>query len=125
MRIAGVSVPSEKRLIISLQYIYGVGPARATTICQNAKLDENLRVKNLTPDQEEMLRATLTELGHVVEADLRREVTQNIRRLQEIGSYRGYRHRKRLPLRGQRTKTNARTRRGKKSTIANKKKVTK
>ena len=123
MRIAGVNIPTEKRIIISLQYVYGVGPKRAELICQKAKVKHDVRTKDLTPEQEEALRAASTDF--VVESDLRREVAKNIRRLQEIGSYRGYRHRRRLPVRGQSTKTNARTRRGKKATIANKKKVTK
>ncbi len=123
MRIAGVNIPSEKRVIIALRYIYGIGPERAQAVCKNAKVKESVRVKDLTPDQEEALRAAVGD--YVLEADLRREVSQGIRRLQEIGSYRGYRHRKRLPVRGQKTKTNSRTKRGKKMIIANKKKVTK
>jgi len=126
MRIAGVTIPSEKRLVISLQYIYGVGATRAKEICAAVKLSEDIRVKDLTPEQEEKLRKTLSSLGFLLEADLRREQSQNIKRLQDIGSYRGFRHRRRLPLRGQRTKTNARTRKGKKGmAIAGKKKVAK
>ena len=123
MRIAGINIPTEKRIIIALQYVYGIGPKRAELICNSAKVKQDIRTKDLTPDQEEALRAASADF--VIESDLRREVSKNIRRLQEIGSYRGYRHRKRLPVRGQKTKTNARTKRGKKSTIANKKKVTK
>jgi len=125
MRIAGTSIPTEKRLIISLRYIFGVGPHRAKIICNKAKVDESIRVKDLTTDQEEKIRSVFMELGYIVESDLSREVSQNIRRLQEIGSYRGFRHRRKLPVRGQRTKTNSRTKRGKKGTVANKKKVTK
>ncbi len=123
MRIAGVNIPAEKRIIISLQYVYGVGPKKAEEICKKAKIKENIRTKDLTSDQEDALRAA-TE-GFMLESDLRRETTQNIRRLQEIGSYRGFRHRRKLPTRGQNTKTNARTKRGKRSTVANKKQVTK
>jgi small subunit ribosomal protein S13 len=122
MRIAGVSIPPEKRLVISLTYILGVGPKRAQLICVAAKLDENIRVKDLTTEQEKTLRDVLAELGFILEADLRRETSQNIKRLQEIGSYRGFRHRRKLPCRGQRTKTNARTRKGKKGAAVTKKK---
>ena len=125
MRIAGIVIPTDKRLVISLQYIYGVGPTRAKEICKKVKIKEDLRVKEFTTDQEEKLRKVLTDLGYVLESDLRREVSQNIKRLQDVGSYRGFRHRRRLPVRGQRTKTNSRTKRGKRVTIANKKKVTK
>jgi small subunit ribosomal protein S13 len=125
MRIAGATIPSEKRLVIALTYIYGVGSVRSVEICKSAKLDESLRVKELTTDQEEVLRKVLVDLGYVLESDLKREISQNIKRLQDIGSYRGFRHRRRLPVRGQRTKTNSRTKRGKKGTVANKKKVTK
>ena len=122
MRIAGVSIPPEKRLVISLTYILGVGPKRAQMVCEKAKLDESIRVKDLTTDQEKILRDTLAELGFVLEADLRRETAQNVKRLQDIGSYRGFRHRRKLPCRGQRTKTNARTRKGKKGAAVTKKK---
>lgn len=125
MRIAGTSIPSEKRLLISLRYIIGVGPHRAKLICEKTKIDGNIRVKDLTTDQEEKLRKVLDEFGFVLESDLRREVSQNIKRLQDIGSYRGFRHRRKLPVRGQRTKTNSRTKRGRKVAIAGKKKVTK
>ncbi len=125
MRIAGTNIPSEKRLIIALTYIYGVGPLRAHDICKEAKIDESIRVKDLTTEQEEILRKVLADFGFVLESDLKREISQNIKRLQDIGSYRGFRHRRRLPVRGQRTKTNSRTKRGKKGTVANKKKVTK
>lgn len=125
MRIAGTQIPTEKRLIISLQYIVGVGPARAAALCKKAKIKEDIRTKDLTTDQEEKLRQILQDLGYVLESDLRREVQLNVKRLQDIGSYRGFRHRRKLPVRGQRTKTNSRTKRGKKVAIAGKKKVTK
>jgi small subunit ribosomal protein S13 len=123
MRIAGVSIPTEKRLVIALTYILGVGLTRSKKICSLAKLDESIRVKDLTSDQEQVLRDTLSKMGYTLEADLRRERSQNVKRLQDIGSYRGYRHRRRLPSRGQRTKTNARTRRGRKGVAVAKKKV--
>ncbi len=123
MRIAGVSIPSEKRLVIALTYIYGVGPTRAKMICKKAKLDENFRVKDLSTDQQQKIRDVLDSFGFLLEADLRRKINQNIKRLQDIGSYRGYRHRRRLPVRGQNTKTNARTRKGKKGAAVTKKKV--
>lgn len=126
MRIAGTRIPEEKRLIISLTYIYGVGPKRSVDICAKAKIDESTRVKDLTADQQQKLRDTLEALGYLLDADLRRDISQNVKRLQDIGSYRGFRHRRRLPVRGQRTKTNARTRKGKsKGAVANKKKVAK
>lgn len=121
MRIAGVLIPAEKCLWISLTYIYGIGRHHSHLICAAAKVDPLTRVKALTSEQEELLREKVRE--YVVEADLRREVSQNIQRLQEIGSYRGYRHRRRLPVRGQNTKTNARTRRGRKGMAVTKKKV--
>lgn len=123
MRIQGVNIPSDKRLVISLTYIFGVGPTRAKMICKKAKLDKSVRVKDLTTDQEQKLREVLTSFSFLLEADLRRDINQNIKRLQDIGSYRGYRHRRRLPVRGQRTKTNARTRKGKKGAAVTKKKV--
>ncbi|MCF7846829.1 MAG: 30S ribosomal protein S13 [Candidatus Gracilibacteria bacterium] len=126
MRIASASIPPEKRLVISLTYIYGVGPTRAKQVCEKAKLSEDKRVKDLTNDEEEKLRKALASFGYELEADLRRTVSQNIKRLQDIGSYRGFRHRKRLPVRGQRTKTNSRTRKGKKGlAVAGKKMVAK
>jgi len=123
MRIAGVSIPPEKRLVISLTYILGVGPKRAQMVCEKAKLSEDIRVKDLTTDQEQLLRDTLTGMGFVLEADLRRDTSQNIKRLQDIGSYRGFRHRRKLPCRGQKTKTNARTRKGRKGAAVAKKKM--
>ncbi len=121
-RIAGVDIPNEKRVVISLTYIYGIGLTTAKKILSKVNVNEDIRVKNLTEDQ---LTAIRNEVAHIkVEGDLRREVALNIKRLQEIGCYRGLRHRKGLPVRGQRTRTNARTRKGPKKTIANKKKAT-
>ena len=118
-RIVGVDIPNEKRVVVSITYIYGIGHSTAHKICQNAKVDEDIRVKNLTEEQFAAIRQEISKLK--VEGDLRREVALNIKRLQEIGSYRVIRHRKGLPVRGQRTRTNARTRKGKRKTIANKK----
>ena len=118
-RIVGVDIPNDKPVYISLTYIYGIGRTTALKICEEAKVDSTIRVKDLTDEQ---LGAIRNVLGHYkVEGDLRREVALNIKRLTEIGCYRGLRHRKGLPVRGQRTKTNARTRKGPKKTIANKK----
>ena len=121
-RIVGVDIPNEKRVVISLTYIYGIGHSTAHKICQNAKVDEDIRVKNLTEEQLGAIRQEISKLH--VEGDLRREVALNIKRLQEIGCYRGMRHRRGLPVNGQRTRTNARTRKGKRKTIANKKQAT-
>jgi small subunit ribosomal protein S13 len=118
-RIAGIDIPNEKRVVISLMYIYGVGKSLAQDILKAAKVSEDKRVKNLTEDELTAIRNQVAKFK--VEGDLRREVSMNIKRLQEIGSYRGTRHRKSLPVRGQRTKTNARTRKGPRKTIANKK----
>ena len=120
-RISGIDLPREKRIEIALTYIYGIGPARAAKVLEIAKIDPDTRVKDLTEEQEALLRETI-ESNYAVEGDLRREVAMNIKRLSEIGCYRGIRHRRGLPVRGQRTKTNARTRKGPKKTIANKKK---
>ncbi|MDD4584550.1 MAG: 30S ribosomal protein S13 [Bacilli bacterium] len=118
-RIAGVDIPNDKRVVISLTYIFGIGKPLSQEILKKVNISEDKRVKDLT---EEELTAIRNELVHYkVEGDLRREVSMNIKRLQEIGSYRGTRHRKGLPVRGQRTKTNARTRKGPRRTIANKK----
>jgi small subunit ribosomal protein S13 len=125
MRVAGVTIPTENQIVIALQYIYGVGPKVAGDVCVQAKLDPILRVKDLTADQEEKIRQALVKLEIILEADLRRELSQNIKRLQDIGSYRGFRHRRRLPVRGQNTKSNAKTRKGKGAAVAGKKKVTK
>ena len=118
-RIVGVDIPNEKRVVVSLTHIYGIGDTTAKKICKGAKVSEDIRVKDLTDDQ---LAALRNEIGkYHVEGDLRREVALNIKRLGEIGCYRGIRHRHGLPVRGQRTRTNARTRKGKRKTIANKK----
>ena len=120
-RISGVDLPRDKRVEVALTYIYGIGPARAAKVLEIAKIDPDTRVKDLTEEQEALLRETI-ESNYAVEGDLRREVAMNIKRLSEIGCYRGLRHRRGLPVHGQRTKTNARTRKGPKKTIANKKK---
>jgi len=111
MRVAGINIPKEKRIIISLAYLYGIGPTLAKKILVKAKIDENIRTKNLTPEQEDKIRL-IVEKEYKTEGDLRREVMANIKRLKDIKSYRGIRHMKHLPVRGQRTKTNSRTVRG-------------
>jgi small subunit ribosomal protein S13 len=110
-RIAGVSLPSQKRIVIALQYIFGVGATRAQQVLAKAKVSEDVRVKDLTPDQENAIR-TIVEKEYRTEGDLRRDNLSNIKRLKDIGSYRGTRHMKGLPARGQRTKSNSRTVRG-------------
>ena len=120
-RINGVDLPREKRVEIGLTYIYGIGRKSATEILKLANIDPDIRVKDLTDEQEAALREVIDK-NYTIEGDLRREVALNIKRLTEIGCYRGVRHRRGLPVRGQRTKTNARTRKGPKKTIANKKK---
>ena len=120
-RISGVDLPREKRIEIGLTYIYGIGLASSKRILAEAKVDPNTRVKDLTDNEVKAIAAVIDE-SQLVEGDLRREVALNIKRLQEIGCYRGIRHRKGLPVRGQKTKTNARTRKGPKRTVANKKK---
>ena len=120
-RIAGIDLPREKRIEIGLTYIYGIGPARAAKVLEKTGINPDTRVKDLTEDQEAKLREVI-EHGYIIEGDLRRETAMNIKRLSEIGCYRGLRHRRGLPVHGQRTKTNARTRKGPKKTIANKKK---
>ena len=120
-RISGIDLPREKRIEIALTYIYGIGPARAAAVLESTGINPDIRVKDLTEDQEAALRETI-EGDYTIEGDLRREVAMNIKRLNEIGCYRGLRHRRGLPVHGQRTKTNARTRKGPKKTIANKKK---
>lgn len=122
-RIVGVDIPSEKRVVVSLTYIYGIGPSIAKKILAKTNISEDIRVKDLTEEQQTAIRAEVAKIK--VEGDLRREVALNIKRLQEIGCYRGLRHRKGLPVRGQRTRTNARTRKGKRKTIANKKEAVK
>ena len=120
-RISGVDLPSEKRIEIGLTYIYGIGRTSATRILKEANVNPDTRVRDLTDDEVKRLSEVINET-QVVEGDLRREVALNIKRLQEIGCYRGIRHRRGLPVRGQKTKTNARTRKGPKKTVANKKK---
>ena len=120
-RISGVDLPRDKRVEVALTYIYGIGPARAAKVLELTQIDPDIRVKDLTEDQEAALREVIDK-NYTIEGDLRREVALNIKRLTEIGCYRGLRHRRGLPVRGQRTKTNARTRKGPKKTIANKKK---
>ncbi|WP_137846522.1 30S ribosomal protein S13 [Microbacterium sp. 2FI] len=121
-RLAGVDIPRDKRVVIALTYIYGVGRTRSNEILVATGIDENIRVKDLTDDQLIALRDYI-EVSYKVEGDLRREVAADIRRKVEIGSYEGIRHRRGLPVRGQRTKTNARTRKGPKRTVAGKKKA--
>ncbi|MBD3942589.1 30S ribosomal protein S13 [Microbacterium sp. NEAU-LLC] len=121
-RLAGVDIPRDKRVVIALTYIYGVGRTRSNEILKATEIDENIRVKDLTDDQLVALRDYI-EGNYKVEGDLRREVAADIRRKVEIGSYEGLRHRRGLPVRGQRTKTNARTRKGPKRTVAGKKKA--
>ncbi len=120
-RIAGVDLPREKRVEIGLTYIYGIGRPSSQRILKEANVNPDTRVKDLTDDEVKRLAEVIAET-QVVEGDLRREIATNIKRLQEIGCYRGIRHRKGLPVRGQKTKTNARTRKGPKKTVANKKK---
>ena len=123
-RIAGVDLPREKRIEIALTYIFGVGPTVAQQIITTTGINPDTRVKDLTEEEEQKLRAEL-ENNHKVEGDLRREIAMNIKRLMDIGCYRGLRHRQGLPVRGQRTKTNDRTRKGPKRAVAGKKKATK
>lgn len=120
-RISGIDLPRDKRIEVALTYIYGIGPARAAEVLAKTGIDPDTRVKDLTDDQEALLREAI-EHHYIIEGDLRRETAMNIKRLSEIGCYRGLRHRRGLPVHGQRTKTNARTRKGPKKTIANKKK---
>ncbi|HTJ60782.1 MAG TPA: 30S ribosomal protein S13 [Candidatus Saccharimonadales bacterium] len=121
-RIAGVDIPREKRVDVSLRYIFGIGPTNAREVLDEARVDQAIRVRDLTEAQVAKIREVI-DRKFTVEGDLRREVALNIKRLQEIGSYRGLRHRKALPVRGQRTRTNARTRRGPRKTVAGKKKT--
>ena len=120
-RIAGIDLPREKRIEIGLTYIYGIGRKSANDILKAANVNPDTRVKDLTEAEEAALREVIDK-HYTIEGDLRREVAMNIKRLTEIGCYRGIRHRKGLPVRGQRSRTNARTRKGPKKTIANKKK---
>ena len=120
-RIAGVDLPNEKRVEYGLTYVYGIGVSSARKILAEAGIDLNTRVKDLTEDEEKKIREII-DRDYTVEGDLRRQIALDIKRLMEIGCYRGLRHRRGLPVRGQRTKTNARTRKGPKRTIAGKKK---
>lgn len=116
-RIAGVDLPRQKRVDIALRYLFGIGPTRSDEVLHKAQVDGAIRVKDLSEAEVGRIRAII-DRDYKVEGDLRREVSLNIKRLQEIGAYRGLRHRKSLPVRGQRTKTNARTRKGRKKTVA-------
>jgi len=121
-RIAGVDIPREKRVDVSLRYIFGIGATAAREVLEQARIDGATRVRDLTEPQVAKIREII-DRGFTVEGDLRREIALNIKRLQEIGSYRGLRHRRNLPVRGQRTRTNARTRRGTRKTVAGRKKA--
>ena len=123
-RIAGVNIPTNKRVKISLRYIYGIGPAKAADICTKLGIPDERRVNQLSDQEVTRIRETI-DRDYRVEGDLRRETAMNIKRLMDLACYRGLRHRKGLPVRGQRTHTNARTRKGKAVAIAGKKKVTK
>lgn len=122
-RIAGVNLPSDKRMEIALTYIYGIGRHLSNHLLKKAGVSPDIRAKDLTMDQESSLRRLVESIA--VEGDLRRKVQIDIKRLQDVNSYRGFRHKRKLPVRGQRTKTNARTKRGRRNTIANKKMETK
>lgn len=111
MRIAGITLPKEKRIVVALNYLYGIGPSLSKKILATAKIDESIRTKDLTNEQEDLLRSII-EKNYKTEGDLRREIQSNIKRLKDIKSFRGIRHMKHLPARGQRTKTNSRTVRG-------------
>jgi len=123
-RISGINIPTNKRASISLTYIFGIGPKRAADICTKASIEKSKRINQLTEDEISKIRE-LVDNDYVVEGDLRREIAMNIKRFNDLGCYRGLRHRKKLPVRGQRTHTNARTRKGKAIAIAGKKKVLK
>ena len=123
-RISGIDLPKEKRGVVSLTYIYGIGSSRASKVLEQAGVDQNTKVKDWTDQQANDIRNIITETFKT-EGELRSEIQLSIKRLMDIGCYRGQRHRKGLPVNGQRTRTNARTRKGRKKTVANKKKVTK
>ena len=123
-RISGVNIPTNKKIHVALTYIFGIGPKIANDICQKASIDITKRVNQLNDDEVNKIRE-LVESNYSVEGDLRRKISMNIKRLTDLGCYRGLRHRKKLPVRGQRTHTNARTRKGKAIAIAGRKKVTK
>ena len=118
-RIAGVDIPRNKRVVVALTYIFGIGPSKSKEVLKNAKVDESIRVNKLSEDELKRLRQEILKL--TIEGDLRREVTLNVKRLMEIGSYRGMRHRKGLPSRGQNTRNNSRTRKAKKASVVKKK----
>ncbi len=120
-RFAGIDIPRDKRIVVALQYIYGIGETTAKKILKAADVSEDIRTKDLTEEQEGRIRSEISKIK--VEGDLRREVALNIKRLMEIGCYRGIRHRRGLPVRGQNTRNNSRTRKGPKHTVANKKKA--
>ncbi len=122
-RIAGIDLPREKRVEVALTYIFGIGPSTARRLLAQARVSPDLRVKDMGEEEEKRVRDAIDEMQLRVEGDLRREVQANVKRLMDIGCYRGLRHRRGLPVRGQRTKTNARTRKGPKRTVAGKKKV--
>ena len=121
-RIAGVNIPTNKRVIIALTYIHGIGPAKSKQICEALNIASERRVQDLSDAEVLQLREAITGGEHLVEGDLRREISMNIKRLMDMGNYRGLRHRRGLPVRGQRTHTNARTRKGPAKAIAGKKK---
>ena len=120
-RIAGVDIPKDKRAVIALTYVYGIGPTSSVKILKQAEISEDIRVKDMTEDEVTKIR-TIIEKEYEVEGDLRRGINMNMKRLQDIGSYRGLRHRRGLPVRGQRTHTNARTRKGPRKTVGSKSK---
>ncbi len=117
VRVAGVDLPRKKRLKAAMTYIYGIGPKLALEVCAAAHIDPEIKTDELSEDDSRKLREAIKDLGILVEGDLRKEVSMNIKRLMEISCYRGMRHRKKLPARGQRTKTNARTKRGRRVTV--------
>lgn len=119
-RVAGVDIPNDKRVVVSLTYVYGIGLSTSKQVLKDANISEDTRVKNLSEDELNRIRTELQK--YITEGDLRREITINIKRLMEIGSYRGIRHRKGLPVRGQNTRNNARTRKGKPKAVTGKKK---
>ncbi len=122
-RVAGVDIPNNKRVEFALRYIHGIGPTKAQQVVAKVGLEGNPRVKDLTEAELDRIREAIDKGGYIIEGDLRREVGQNIRRLIDIGSYRGLRHRRNLPVRGQRTRTNARTKRGSRKTVAGRRKT--
>ncbi len=124
-RVAGVDIPNNKRIEFALRYIHGIGPSRASAVVERIGLEGNPRVKDLTDEELNRIRDAVDRGGYLIEGDLRREVTQNIRRLIDINCYRGLRHRRNLPTRGQRTSTNARTRRGARRTVAGRRRTAK